>query len=637
MAHLLRDLLDPAPVGILVFDEEYRLQYSNPRIHDILGTDGATVASTAQRLLNGPILTRGDDMREMAIDFDRPDGETRTLHLSLNSMMLGTGDALVAWVYDVTELCRARGDAERAAHAKSAFLAMMSHEIRTPMNGMATAADLLSETPLSADQASLVRIIRSSAEGLLTIIGDVLDFSKIEAGQMEIEEHPFTLAAVVYDAIRLFQPKANEKHLRLSWDIAAAAPAWVLGDGNRLRQILLNLIGNAIKFTERGQVSVHVTVPLPERLRVQVEDTGIGITGEQKMLLFNPFVQSDASVARRFGGTGLGLSICRGLVKAMGGDIGVDSTPGEGSVFWFEVPMPGCPVPADEPGATSGERRTTLWNAPDRGVAEAARAVVLCAEDNATNREVLGRVLKRLGVVCDMVEDGAEALAILDFDVHGLVLTDLHMPLVDGYQLARRIRDDEDLYGDGRRIPVVALSADGVKGTAEACREAGMDGHLSKPIRIDELEAALLEHLPAIGDLRTPADAPSAPVPPVPVHAAALDLSLLRGLVGDDPEAVLGALEGFRDTAAELVDVVERIRSLDHDDETARVACRTAVHSLKSASRYIGAGTLSDIAAAVESALASGDWAGAAAHAGGVRSAFQAVLERIATVRAAPD
>jgi len=597
----LGELLGGSPIGVLILDHSYAILYHNHRVTEILGVTGAPLAEAVVAILNGPILAHGLDMRDMTVDAVRADGETRTLQLSFGSIAHGMDAAMIVWVYDVTEMQRARAEAERSARYRSSFLATMSHEIRTPMNGVATIADLLADTRLDGEQREMVRTIRQSADALLAILGDVLDFSKIEAGAMETEDHPYAPAALLDGMAAILRPKATEKGLALTVEVDEDVPGLLGGDGNRVRQILINLVGNAIKFTERGGVAVRLSVPAPGRLRGAVEDSGIGLSGAQRLGLFSPFVQADASVARRFGGSGLGLSICRGLVELMGGEIGVDSTPGVGSLFWFEIDAPVRDAPP-QPDERAGDPAAGDWRPPERADAEAARAVILCVEDNPTNRFVLQQVLRRLGVHHDMAADGAEALALLRRDRHGLVLTDLHMPVLDGYGLARAIRAREASDGETAPLPILALSADAVRGTAEECRAAGMAEHLSKPIRIEALDAAIARHLPAAHALRRRGDGRSVAEPAVAASAPGpvkLDLTLLTDLVGDDPACIRAALDSFRDSAIDLMAEIERAGPTRE--------ALIAAHSLKSSSRCVGAIALSEAAEALETALRTGD------------------------------
>ncbi|WP_051340760.1 ATP-binding protein [Azospirillum halopraeferens] len=613
------DTLDEAPIGALILDESWNILYRNGRIAEILGAEGEALRDAVAALMEGPVLARASDGGTVIVDAHRPDGGTRTLQMSFGTVAHGAGDAMIVWIYDVTDLHRAREEAERAARNRSGFLATMSHEIRTPMNGVATIADLLAGTPLDADQRDMVRTIRASAGSLLAILDDVLDYSKIEAGGMETEDRPYSPAAVVEGMAAILRPRAAGKGLDLTVAVDSAVPPGVRGDGARVRQVLINLVGNAIKFTERGGVSIRVSVPAPGRLRFEVEDTGIGIPGDRQAALFRPFVQVDAGIARRFGGSGLGLSICRGLVELMDGTIGLSSAPDAGSLFWFEIAAPVCAVPPPDPGDDDGPG-VGAWTAPSRAEAEARRAVVLCVEDNPTNRFVLERVLARLGIVHDMAEDGTQALAMLRPDRHGLVLSDLHMPGLDGYGLARAIRARA---GDTGPPPVVALSADFLAQTAEACRAAGMVEHLGKPIRIDALDAAIGRHLPVAHRLRRPAEPAESPIGTAAGTPAVIDLACLTELVGDDPAVVRDALESFVASAGDQVAAVERGAAGPAHGALA------AAHSLKSAALCVGAGALSELAGALESALRTGDADAAATLVPRLRAAYDACVRAV--------
>lgn len=375
-------------------------------------------------------------------------------------------------------LKEARDKAEAAARAKSVFLAMVGHEVRTPLNGILGMARLLLETPLDIRQRTFAETVVSSGELLLGLVNDILDFSRLEADGLTLESLPFDLVGLVDEMRLLMAPRAAEKGLTLGCRFAPAVPAWLLGDPLRLRQVLLNLVGNAIKFTERGHVTLAVDVQEQRRdgcvlLRLTVSDSGIGVPEEARGSLFTEFSQADSSISRRFGGTGLGLAICKRLVTRMGGEIGYDSAAGQGSSFWFTVPLPPAEAPPEQ-----------VDPAP---AVEGAR--VLLVDDNAVNREVAAGLLSRHGNVVMTCEDGASALQLLSkcaaFD---LILLDKHMPGLDGLETARRIRA---MGGHAGATPLWLLTANPLEQEAQSWRAAGFDGCIAKPFKVEEIMAVL--------------------------------------------------------------------------------------------------------------------------------------------------
>jgi signal transduction histidine kinase/CheY-like chemotaxis protein/HPt (histidine-containing phosphotransfer) domain-containing protein len=432
---------------------------------------------------------RSDEIGDVARAFDamqerlrayrsEVDEQHRTLEAKVQERTL----ALERATAEAVELAR---QAEEANRSKSQFLANMSHEIRTPMNGVIGMTDLLLETPLSARQRKLAETTHRSAELLLAVINDILDFSKGEAGRLQLERIDCDLPEVVEDVTELLAERAQRKGLELACRIADEVPAAARLDPGRLRQVLTNLIGNAIKFTERGEVVVSVSCAggagtTESWVRFEVRDTGIGIAPEAHGQLFEPFRQADASTTRRYGGTGLGLAICKQLVELMGGELGLESRPGLGSCFWFEIPV--------EPASGEFARDDELASAALAGLR------VLVVDDNATNREIVQHRVLSWRMRAGTASNGLQALtalrqAVAEARPYDVAILDMHMPGMDGLELARAIRADAAIAG----TRLLMLTSVGVDGEAEALREAGVVAHLTKPVRQSELYNGLAE------------------------------------------------------------------------------------------------------------------------------------------------
>ncbi len=380
------------------------------------------------------------------------------------------------------ELILARDRAEIAGRAKSEFLAVMSHEIRTPLNGVIGYTSLMMETALSGEQREYLDSIHFCSKSLLDLLNDILDFSKMESGKMELEHRPFSLRRSVEDVVSLYAHLAADRKLALSCEFLSGAPDWILGDSTRLRQVLVNLVGNAVKFTERGRIDVRVepiqAAPGGKSFRLAVADTGIGISQDKITRLFKLFSQADSSMTRKYGGTGLGLAICSRLVDMMGGTLTVESREGAGSLFVLELP---CVEP------TKGEifERLSTAESELESELEVPPLRIVVAEDNAVNRSLIRRILSDLGHESHMVSDGRECLAAVADGEFDMIFMDLQMPEMDGFETTRKLRE----LGDG--IWITALTADAMPEDAERCREAGMNDYVSKPFTKGSIRRAI--------------------------------------------------------------------------------------------------------------------------------------------------
>jgi two-component system, sensor histidine kinase len=435
----------------------------------------------ATRFFDDEMGTLVDGFNEMLGKIQRRDRDLERHRASLEEEVLSR----TAELRRVNaELVEARDRAEEGSRAKSEFLANMSHEIRTPMNGVIGMTELALEATMTADQRECLLTVQSSAAALLTVINDILDFSKIEAGKLELDPISFDLRGCVAEATKVLAWQTRLKPVTLRSEVHRDVPQRVIGDPTRLRQVLLNLLGNALKFTERGSVTLTAESRSSDgdlMLEFCVRDTGIGIAPEKQRAIFQAFSQADGSMSRRYGGTGLGLTISARLVEMMGGSISVESQPGQGSCFRFTIRVE--PAEQLQSGAPAADSALPARTEPTR------RLRILLAEDHPVNRQLAVRLLEREGHTVVVAADGREALLALAAASFDIVLMDVQMPVMDGVEANEALRRSE--RGSGRHTPVVALTANAMKGDRERYLSCGMDGYLTKPIRRKELAETL--------------------------------------------------------------------------------------------------------------------------------------------------
>jgi PAS domain S-box-containing protein len=602
-----RLLADTATDAIVTVDDNGRVLFANPAVERLFGY-------TPQEVVGEPLsmlAPERDRPRHEAV-FDgvragryqvsvsaarvaglRKDGREIALELSCGDGRVGHQRFFTGILRDVSDrhaaeqaLIEAREQAIEGSRLKSEFLASMSHEIRTPMNGVTGMLELLLEEQLTEQQRKRVSVALSSAQALLTIINDILDLSKIEAGKLDLLPEWTDVRALVDDVVGLLRPLAAEKGLQVESSCGADVPARVLADGGRLRQVLLNLAGNAVKFTDDGRVAIGVTIvsATRERVRLQcsVADTGIGIPADQIPLVFDKFTQLEGAAARRANGTGLGLSICRKLIDLMGGTIQVSSQPGKGSRFWFDIEVP---------SVSQEQQRMAPPVAPQASadVSRARGARVLLVEDNPVNRQFALAVLKSVGAVVTVAVDGSEAVHIASDAEHDLILMDCQMPVMDGYEATRRIR------ASGNTTPVIALTANAMEGDRDRCAAAGMDDYLAKPIRPDTLRAAV-----AAKARRPVARSLEAEV--------GVDEAEITARIGGDPELLADISRLFVTHSPEMLDALRTAAAAGNGPGMA-----SAAHALKGSIGNFTQGRPFELARALEKTAEAGELAAARA------------------------
>lgn len=599
-----------APTGVVITDPnlpDCPIVFTNPAFMKITGYAAEEILGRNCRFLQGPGTdTAATHLLRRAIAEARPitvelinyrRDRKRFINELRCSPVFDPSGKLVAFVgiqHDVTarvraerEAQKARAAAERANREKSDFLAFMSHEIRTPLHGVMGTLSLLLDTGLDAEQRAYAETSRRCGQSLLGTVNELLDLSRIEAGKLKIGAEAFNLGDPVKEVLDLVAPAAAEKGLTLSASLDHHLPARIIGDAQRLHQVLLNLADNAVKFTTRGSVEIRMAALPDGRLGVAVTDTGIGIPPKLRARLFSRFVQAEGPPLRQSGGSGLGLAICKRLVSLMGGQIAVDSTPGKGSTFFFDLPL----VPVQASGAPPS-RLTPAADAILPAV-PLANGRILLAEDGKVNQLVAAAILRKAGYTVDLARDGGEAVAAAESSEYDLVLMDVRLPVMDGLAATRAIRHLPGMHG---RVPIIAMTASAMPGDAEACIEAGMDGYLAKPLDRAQMLAAVEDALNA----RPRRPRAAMPMPEPGNVAPLLDretLEELRSAVGPGrlPRLIQVFIEESRARLARII----AARDAQHIEDEA--------HTLKAAAGTFGATALRDAAAALEMACRKGD------------------------------
>lgn len=658
----LRTIIQNTVDGLIVIDERGSIEVFNPAAEHLFGYHAEEViGKNIKVLMPEPYRSQHDHYLRSYLETGikkvigvgreaqglRKNGETFPMELAVSEMWVDGERKFTGIVRDITERKQAE-EAIRKAHtelekayqrarelaiaaedankAKSAFLANMSHEIRTPMNGVLGMAELLMDTPLDEEQSEYIRTLKNSAEGLLTLIDGLLDFSKIEAGKMSLEQIPCDLRVIAQETVRLFTPRAHSKGLTLRAVISDDTSRNVISDPVRLRQILSNFVSNAVKFTDAGEIVIHIEKRLCEggagRYWLAVSDTGIGISEDKQNIIFESFTQADSTTTRHYGGTGLGLSICKKIAELMGGQIGVESQPGKGSTFWVEVPLVDCEPPLSENGPQDAPSRSRDMGLSDDSSAEpltlhssplhSQSLHVLLVEDNEVNRQVAVRMLEKSGCRVDIAVNGEEAVAKWEQNRYDFILMDVQMPVMDGLEATWVIRQKE--LQTGQHTLIIAMTANAMQDDRKRCLEAGMDDYIGKPVSKEAINAMIAkvkagsregrmgsEEDGAMGrksNLQAEIQNPKSEIESVcNSQLEIIDDAYLHEVTGGDEGFKQEILYQFLQASSRLLaEVNDCLQSGDWSNFI------RAAHTLKGSARTIGANSFAEAAAALEKA-----------------------------------